>query len=149
MKAVVQRVSSASVEVNQKVVGKINQGFLILLGVGQDDAAEDVEYLSSKISQMRIFQDELGKMNLDIQTVQGNCLVISQFTLYADTKKGNRPSFVQAAAPDLANALYEEFCQSLSLKINQTVEKGIFAADMKVSLANDGPVTIIIDSKNR
>ena len=149
MKAVIQRVSNASVTVDGQIVGKIQHGFLILLGVGHDDQNEDVEYLASKIAQLRVFQDDDQKMNRDIVSIDGNCLVISQFTLYASTKKGNRPSFIDAASPVSASAMYESFCDSLSLKINRPVEKGVFGADMKVSLINDGPVTILIDSKNK
>lgn len=149
MKAVVQRVSQANVAVDGEIAGAIDKGFLILLGVGGDDTAEDIEYLVSKISQLRVFVDNEGKMNLDIKAIEGNCLVISQFTLYANTKKGNRPSFIEAAPPDKAKAMYEDFCTQLSLQIGRKVATGIFAADMKVSLTNDGPVTIIYDSKNR
>ncbi|MBL7789832.1 MAG: D-tyrosyl-tRNA(Tyr) deacylase [Chitinophagales bacterium] len=149
MKAVVQRVSQASVAVDGDIVGAIDKGFLILLGVGVDDSHEDIEYLVSKISQLRVFADKDGKMNLDIKAIEGNCLVISQFTLYANTKKGNRPSFIEAAPPDKAKTMFEEFCTQLSLQIGRKVATGIFAADMKVSLTNDGPVTIIYDSKNR
>jgi D-tyrosyl-tRNA(Tyr) deacylase len=149
MRAVVQRVSQASVAVDKKNVGEIGLGFLILLGVGQDDTKEDSEYLIGKISQLRIFSDSEGKMNLDIKSIDGNCLVISQFTLYANTKKGNRPSFIEAAPPDIANRMYEEFCSHLSTEIGKKVEKGMFGADMKVSLINDGPVTIVFDSKQK
>lgn len=149
MRAVVQRVSHASVNVDGTEVGKIDRGFLILLGVGAEDKPEDCDYLVNKISQLRVFSDEAGKMNLNILSIDGNCLVISQFTLFANTKKGNRPSFVEAAPPELANTLYEHFCIQLSAQIGKTVKKGIFGADMKVSLTNDGPVTIIIDSKSK
>jgi len=149
MRAVVQRVSCASVSVDAKIVGEIQVGFLILLGIGHEDAKEDIDYLVGKISQLRVFSDSEGKMNLDIKSIDGNCLVISQFTLYANTKKGNRPSFIEAAAPDLADRMYEEFCSQLSTEIGKKVEKGIFGADMKVSLVNDGPVTIIFDTKNK
>jgi D-aminoacyl-tRNA deacylase len=149
MRAVVQRVSCASVSVNNNIVGEIQIGFLILLGVGQEDTKEDMDYLVGKISQLRIFSDPEGKMNLDIKSIGGNCLVISQFTLYANTKKGNRPSFIEAAPPDIANQMYEEFCSRLSMEIGKEAEKGIFGADMKVSLINDGPVTIVIDSKQK
>ncbi len=149
MRAVIQLVSEAAVKVNHIVVGAISHGFLILQGVGEADTEEDVEYLATKISQLRVFADVDGKMNLDIKSIEGNCLVISQFTLFADTKKGNRPSFIQAAAPSLAIDLYEKFCNSISTKINKQVAKGIFGANMKVSLINDGPVTISIDSKNK
>lgn len=149
MRAVVQRVSQASVAVDLKIVGEIQNGFLILLGIGQEDTQRDIEYLVGKISQLRIFSDGEGKMNLDIKSINGNCLVISQFTLYANTKKGNRPSFIEAAAPEIANKMYEEFCSKLSTEIGRKVEKGIFGADMKVSLTNDGPVTILYDTKNK
>lgn len=149
MRAVVQRVSCASVSVDAKIVGEIQVGFLVLLGIGHEDTKEDSDYLVGKISQLRVFSDSEGKMNLDIKSIDGNCLVISQFTLYANTKKGNRPSFIEAAAPDLADRMYEEFCSQLSIEIGKKVEKGIFGADMKVSLVNDGPVTIIFDTKNK
>ena len=149
MRAVVQRVSSASVSVDAKIVGEIQDGFLILLGIGHEDTEEDIDYLVGKISQLRVFADSEGKMNLDIKSIGGNCLVISQFTLYANTKKGNRPSFIEAAAPDIANQMYEEFCSQLSIEIGKEVEKGIFGADMKVSLVNDGPVTILYDTKDK
>jgi D-tyrosyl-tRNA(Tyr) deacylase len=149
MRAVVQRVSCASVSVDAKIVGDIQDGFLILLGIGQEDTEEDIDYLVGKISQLRVFADSEGKMNLDIKSIDGNCLVISQFTLFANTKKGNRPSFVEAASPDIANQMYEGFCSRLSTEIDKKVEKGIFGADMKVSLINDGPVTILFDSKQK
>lgn len=149
MRAVVQRVSCASVSVDAKIVGDIQDGFLILLGIGQEDTEEDIDYLVGKISQLRVFADSEGKMNLDIKSIDGNCLVISQFTLFANTKKGNRPSFVEAASPDIADRMYEEFCSRLSIEIDKKVEKGIFGADMKVSLINDGPVTILFDSKQK
>jgi D-aminoacyl-tRNA deacylase len=149
MKSIIQRVSQASVSVDNKIVGEIEHGFLILLGVGHDDSQVDIEYLVAKISQLRVFSDADGKMNLDLNAIGGSCLVISQFTLFADTKKGNRPSFISAAPPIMANELFEKFCVDLSSKINKKLEKGIFGADMKVSLVNDGPVTIIIDTKNK
>ena len=149
MRAVVQRVHQASVTVDNKIVGEIQVGFLILLGIGLEDTKEDIEYLASKISQLRVFADREGKMNLDIKSIDGNCLVISQFTLFAQTKKGNRPSFLESAPPEIANKMYDEFCNQLSIKIEKKVEKGIFGADMKVSLVNDGPVTILFDTKNK
>jgi D-aminoacyl-tRNA deacylase len=149
MRAVIQRVSHAEVEVEGKKVGQIAQGLLILLGVEEEDDSEDIHWLASKIALMRIFGDCDCKMNLSVQDINGHCLVISQFTLHASTKKGNRPSFIKAAKAEKANELYEEFCKLLSGIIGKEVEKGIFAADMKVSLLNDGPVTILIDSKNR
>ena len=149
MRAVVQRVHQASVTVDNKIVGEIQVGFVILLGIGLEDTKEDIEYLASKISQLRVFDDSEGKMNLDIKSIDGNCLVISQFTLFAQTKKGNRPSFLESAPPEIANKMYDEFCNQLSIKIEKKVEKGIFGADMKVSLVNDGPVTILFDTKNK
>lgn len=149
MKAIIQRVTEASVKVNGTMVGQIERGFLILLGVGKEDNEEDIRYLVAKIAALRVFNDADGKMNLDIQTIGGNCLVVSQFTLFADTQKGNRPSFIQAAPPDMANNFYELFCQKLSDALGKQVEKGVFAADMKVNLLNDGPVTLVIDSKNK
>ncbi len=149
MKAVVQRVSDAQVIVNEEIIGKIGQGFLVLLGIGYEDSQEDIDYLISKIAQMRIFNDSDDKMNHSLNDIHGNCLVVSQFTLYADTRKGNRPSFVKAAKPEIARAMYQLFLDQLSKSIGQKVECGIFGADMKVSLTNDGPVTIILDSKER
>jgi D-tyrosyl-tRNA(Tyr) deacylase len=149
LKAVVQRVSDAQVIVNEEVIGKIGQGFLVLLGIGYEDSQEDIDYLISKIAQMRIFNDYDHKMNLSLNDIHGNCLVVSQFTLYADTRKGNRPSFVKAAKLETARAMYQLFLDQLSKSIGQQVECGIFGADMKVSLTNDGPVTIILDSKER
>lgn len=149
MKAVVQRVSDAQVIVNEEIIGKIGQGFLVLLGIGYEDSQEDIDYLIRKIAQMRIFNDSDDKMNHSLNDIHGNCLVVSQFTLYADTRKGNRPSFVKAAKPEIARAMYQLFLDQLSKSIGQKVECGIFGADMKVSLTNDGPVTIILDSKER
>jgi D-tyrosyl-tRNA(Tyr) deacylase len=149
LKAVVQRVSDAQVIVNEEIIGKIGQGFLVLLGIGYEDSQEDIDYLIRKIAQMRIFNDSDDKMNHSLNDIHGNCLVVSQFTLYADTRKGNRPSFVKAAKPEIARAMYQLFLDQLSKSIGQKVECGIFGADMKVSLTNDGPVTIILDSKER
>ena len=149
MRAVVQRVHQASVTVDNKIVGEIQVGFVFLLGIGLEDTKEDIEYLASKISQLRVFADREGKMNLDIKSIDGNCLVISQFTLFAQTKKGNRPSFLESAPPEISNKMYDEFCNQLSIKMEKKVEKGIFGADMKVSLVNDGPVTILFDTKNK
>lgn len=149
MRAVIQRVSRAEVEVDQHIVGRISHGLLILLGIAHADSDDDIQYLVSKISQLRIFGDENGKMNLDIRSVNGSCLVVSQFTLYASTRKGNRPSFIEAASPVLATSLYEKFCEQLSHAISKPVERGIFGADMQVSLINNGPVTIIIDSHEK
>ncbi|AUB53738.1 MULTISPECIES: D-aminoacyl-tRNA deacylase [Enterococcus] len=148
MRAVIQRVSQAAVSINEREVGRIDHGLLILLGVHETDTQTDVDYLIKKIAQMRIFEDEQGKMNLSIEDVKGALLSISQFTLFADTKKGNRPSFIAAARPETAIPLYEAFNEGLRQR-GITVETGEFGADMAVSLVNDGPVTIIIDSQNK
>lgn len=148
MRVVIQRVSKASVLADGKKNGEIGQGFLLLVGVEEEDTSEDVKYLTRKIANMRIFEDDQEKMNLSLDQVNGEILSISQFTLHADTKKGNRPSFVQAANPERANALYEELNEGLRNE-GITVKTGVFGADMEVSLVNDGPVTILIDSKNK
>lgn len=148
MKAVIQRVKSANVTIDDQIVGSIQQGFMILLGIHEEDTKEDVDYLIRKITMMRIFEDEAGKMNLSIDAVAGSILSVSQFTLYADTKKGNRPSFVKAARPDQAIPLYEAFNEGLRQSGLQ-VETGKFGADMQVALVNDGPVTIIIDTRDK
>lgn len=147
MKIVIQRVKEASVTIEGHIRGQIQQGLLLLVGVAPDDVQEDLNYAVRKISQMRIFSDENDKMNLSVQDIGGQILSISQFTLYADTKKGNRPAFTGAAKPDLATELYDQFNQQLSELVS--VQTGEFGADMKVSLVNDGPVTIILDTKNR
>lgn len=149
MRAVIQRVSEARVVVDEKTVGEIDAGLLILLGIHENDGEEDVKYLVQKIPALRIFNDPEGKMNLSVLDVGGGLLVISQFTLFAQTKKGNRPSYITAARPEHAIPLYELFNQGLTDAINKKVEKGIFGADMKVQLINDGPVTIILDSQNK
>lgn len=148
MRVVLQRVSHASVTVEEKVIGKIQRGFLLLVGVTHDDAMEDMEYLVRKIVQMRIFEDEEGKLNRSIQDIGGEILSVSQFTLYAETKKGNRPSFSKAAPGDVAIEMFEQF-NGLLRKTGIPVETGQFGADMKVELLNDGPVTILLDSKTR
>ncbi len=148
MRAVIQRVSQAKVVVDDNTVGQIGKGFMILLGVHEQDTQADVDYLVGKISKLRVFEDEQQKMNRSIIDVDGKILSISQFTLFADTKKGNRPSFVQAAKPDTAIPLYEAFNEGLR-QAGIPVETGIFGADMKCHLVNDGPVTIIIDSQNK
>jgi D-tyrosyl-tRNA(Tyr) deacylase len=147
MKIVIQRVSQASVTIDGKIAGAIQQGLLLLVGICPEDGQEDIEYAVRKISQMRIFSDDADKMNLSVQDVGGQILSISQFTLYADTKKGNRPAFTGAAKPDLATALYDQFNQKLAQIV--PVQTGEFGADMKVSLVNDGPVTIVLDTKNK
>ncbi len=144
MKLVVQRVKNAKVEVDEKTVGSINQGFLVLLGVTHTDTRSKADYLVKKLCNLRVFEDENGKMNLGLKDVEGELLIVSQFTLYADCSQGNRPSFINAAKPDAANELYEYFCEKCKEQ-NIKVEKGIFGADMKVNLLNDGPVTIILE----
>ena len=147
MRIVIQRVSQASVTIDGKIAGAIQQGLLLLVGICPEDGPEDIEYAVRKISQMRIFSDDADKMNLSVQDVGGQILSISQFTLYADTKKGNRPAFTGAAKPNLATALYDQFNQQLAQIV--PVQTGEFGADMKVSLVNDGPVTIVLDTKAR
>jgi D-tyrosyl-tRNA(Tyr) deacylase len=149
MIAVIQRVSEASVTIEGKIEGQINAGFLVLLGITHEDTRDDIEWLGKKIIGMRIFGDEEGKMNLDLKSVNGNILLISQFTLHASTKKGNRPSFIEAARPEIAVPLYQQMIVFLEKEMGNPIQCGIFGADMKVALLNDGPVTIIIDSKNR
>lgn len=149
MRIVLQRVKSASVAIEGSVVGEIEQGFLLLVGVGPDDTRDDASYLARKIAGMRIFSDENGKMNLSIDQIGGKILSVSQFTLFADTKKGNRPSFTGAASPEAANKLYEEFNEILLTEYGLIVETGEFGADMRVNLVNDGPVTILLDTKNQ
>lgn len=148
MRIVLQRVAHASVTVDEKVIGKIQRGFLLLVGVTHDDAMEDMEYLVRKIVQMRIFEDEEAKLNRSIQDIGGEILSVSQFTLYAETKKGNRPSFSKAAPGDFAIEMFEQF-NGLLRETGIPVETGQFGADMKVELLNDGPVTILLDSKTR
>lgn len=149
MRAVIQRVSEASVMVEGKEAGSIQQGILVLLGIENADEEEDIEWLTSKILRMRIFNDAAGVMNCSVQEVNGDILAVSQFTLHASTRKGNRPSYIKAARPERAIPLYEAFLDALEKKLGKPVEKGVFGADMKVKLLNDGPVTIIIDSKLR
>ena len=147
MIAVIQRVSEAQLYIDQHLHAHIEKGFVVLLGIHETDTVEDVHYLSNKISGLRIFSDAEGKMNLDLSQVCGDVLLISQFTLIASTKKGNRPSFIEASRPEHAIPLYEEMTRQLTFKLTKQIQTGIFGADMKVSLINDGPVTIIIDSK--
>ncbi len=149
MRAVIQRVSEASVSIDNKVTGEIHQGLLILLGIENTDDLQDIEWLSGKICRLRIFNDEKGVMNLSIHDVKGELLVISQFTLHASTKKGNRPSYIHAAKPDIAIPLYEQFIQQLQMDLGKPVQTGKFGAMMNVSLTNAGPVTIVIDTKSR
>lgn len=149
MRAVIQRVSSASVTVDGLEVSSINTGLLVLLGVDQNDQQEDLQWLASKIVGLRIFSDADQKMNLNISDVGGELLVVSQFTLFGATKKGNRPSFIRAAPADMGRTYYEEFCLLIERLTKTKVKRGVFGADMKVTLTNDGPVTLIIDSKNK
>ena len=149
MRVIIQRVSEASVTINNVVKSNISAGFLVLLGITHDDTQEDIEWLTNKIIGLRVFSDAQGAMNLSVKDIDGDLLVISQFTLHANTKKGNRPSFLEAARPEIAIPLYEKFVSTLSRKHTKQVYTGEFGADMKVRLLNDGPVTISIDSKNR
>ena len=149
MKVVIQRVLEASVVIDGAVHNQINQGFVVLLGIGQTDDDQDINYLAQKILGLRVFSDHEGKMNCSLDDVKGEILVISQFTLFASTKKGNRPSYIDAAPPGMAIPLYEKFIEVIQASIGSRLKTGIFAADMKVSLINDGPVTIQIDSKNK
>lgn len=149
MKVVLQRVSQASVIVNSKIVADIQKGLLVLVGIEDADNQEDIDWLVGKIIKMRIFGDENDVMNCSVQDVNGDIIVVSQFTLHASTKKGNRPSYIKASKPEFAIPMYENFVKTLEKDFNKKVQTGIFGADMKVSLLNDGPVTITIDSKNR
>ncbi|HSI70620.1 MAG TPA: D-aminoacyl-tRNA deacylase [Gillisia sp.] len=149
MRAVIQRVTEASVTIEGEVKSAIESGILILLGIEEEDAKEDIDWLCNKIARMRIFNDDNGVMNLSLQDIGGNALVISQFTLHASTKKGNRPSYIKSAKSEVAIPLYEQFLAQMETTLGKEVGSGIFGADMKVSLLNDGPVTIIIDSKNK
>ena len=149
MRAVIQRVKRASVTVERQVVGKISVGLLILLGIEDSDSIEDIQWLCAKIARLRIFDDDDGVMNKSIVEVDGNILVVSQFTLFASTKKGNRPSYIRASKPDIAVPMYEQFVAILESETGKTVETGQFGAMMEVELVNDGPVTIVIDTKNK
>jgi len=149
MRAVIQRVSNAKVEIDGVVCGVVNKGLLILIGIEEADIQEDIDWISRKIVQLRIFGDDAGLMNKSIIDVDGNILLISQFTLFGQLKKGNRPSFIKAARPEIAIPLYEKLKEELNHKLGKTIETGIFGADMKVSLTNDGPVTLYIDTKNK
>ena len=149
MRAVIQRVSKASVTIDNKIYSQISNGLLVLLGIEDADTAEDIEWLSGKIVNLRIFNDENGVMNVSIKDINGDILVVSQFTLQASTKKGNRPSYIKASKPAFAIPMYEKFVQQLNNDLGKQVHTGVFAADMKVDLCNDGPVTIFIDTKNK
>jgi len=149
MKAVIQRVSKASVEINNTIVANINSGLLILIGIEEADSNDDSIWLTSKIANLRIFGDENDVMNLSLKDIDGDVIIVSQFTLHALTKKGNRPSYIKAAKPEIAIPIYENFITQMEQEIGKKVQTGQFGADMKVSLINDGPVTIIIDTKNK
>jgi D-aminoacyl-tRNA deacylase len=149
MRAVIQRVSEASVTINNEVTGNIGQGLLILLGIEESDSQEDIEWLAGKIIRLRIFNDAEGVMNLPVKEINGEILVISQFTLHASTKKGNRPSYVKAARPESAIPIYDHFLDQLSKELEKPVKSGVFGAMMDVALVNTGPVTIVMDTKNR
>lgn len=149
MRLIIQRVSRAEVSIDNKIKSKINKGLLVLLGIEETDEAEDIDWLVAKVAKLRIFADEKGLMNLSVNDIGGQLMVISQFTLHASTKKGNRPSFIRASKPESAIPLYNAFIEKLSMACNQKVETGNFGAMMQVSLINDGPVTIFIDSKNK
>ena len=149
MRAVIQRVSKASVIVQGRITGQIEKGLLVLLGIEDADSKEDIEWLSSKICNLRIFDDEQGVMNLSVKDVSGSILLVSQFTLHASTKKGNRPSYIRASKPEIAVPVYEQMLQQLEIDLGKKIEAGVFGADMKVELLNDGPVTIVMDTKNK
>jgi D-tyrosyl-tRNA(Tyr) deacylase len=149
MRAVIQRVTRASVQVEHEIVSQIGRGLLVFLGVQDIDSRDDIPWLAGKIARLRIFPDETGAMNLSILDIAGDLLVVSQFTLFASTRKGNRPSFIRAAAPEQANQLYQEFCEQLESEVAKPVLRGIFGAHMQIDLVNDGPVTICIDTRRK
>jgi D-aminoacyl-tRNA deacylase len=149
MVAVIQRVSEASVAIEEQVKSKIGKGLLVLVGIEEADATEDIEWLTGKIVNLRVFNDEAGVMNVSVKDDGGDVMVVSQFTLQASTKKGNRPSYLKAAKPDIAIPIYEKFKKELEIQLGKVIQTGEFGADMKVALVNDGPVTILIDTKNR
>ncbi|MFV8369130.1 D-aminoacyl-tRNA deacylase [Flavobacterium sp. LB2R40] len=149
MKVVIQRVSSASVTIDNKIVADIQKGLMVLIGIEDADTKEDIDWLVNKITNIRIFGDENDVMNLSVKEIDGDIIVVSQFTLHAATKKGNRPSYIKASKPEVAIPLYENFVKRLEIELGKKVQTGVFGADMKVLLLNDGPVTIQIDSKNR
>ncbi len=149
MRAVIQRVTHAAVKVDQQVTGQIQKGLLVFVGIEDADTADDLEWLSNKITNLRIFDDEAGVMNCSVKEINGDILLISQFTLHASTKKGNRPSYIKASKPETAIPIYEKMILQLEKDFGKTIQRGVFGADMKVELLNDGPVTIVIDTKNR
>lgn len=149
MRILIQRVKKASVTIDGKVISLINNGLLLFIGITEDDTQEDIQWLTKKVANIRLFDDENGVMNLSVIDIDGEILAVSQFTLMASTKKGNRPSYIKAAKPEISVPLYEQFCTEMELAVNKPIKRGVFGADMKVELLNDGPVTIFIDSKNR
>lgn len=149
MRLLIQKVRRASVEIDGKLHSEIGKGLLVLVGVGEEDGADDIEYLAGKLSRLRVFDDEAGVMNLDVRQIGGEVLAVSQFTLMASTKKGNRPSYIHAAPEPVSKPLYEAFCQRVTELLGRETRMGVFGADMKVELVNDGPVTIWMDSKNK
>ena len=149
MRVLIQRVKRASVTVDGELISEIAQGLLVLVGICDEDNHEDIEWLTKKISNIRLFDDENGVMNLSLMDIDGELLAVSQFTLMASTKKGNRPSYIKAAKPDISIPLYDSFCNEMEIALNKPIKRGVFGADMKVDLLNDGPVTIFMDSKNR
>jgi D-aminoacyl-tRNA deacylase len=149
LKVVIQRVSSASVTIETKIAANIQSGLLVLVGIEDDDSQEDINWLSQKIINLRIFADDNGVMNLSVKDIEGELIIVSQFTLHASTKKGNRPSYIKASKPDIAIPMYEKFVKQMELELGKKIQTGKFGADMKVALVNDGPVTIIIDSKSK
>ena len=149
MRVLIQRVKEASVTVDNKVISLIHNGLLVFVGITEDDDREDILWLTKKIANIRLFDDENGVMNRSVIDAGGDILAVSQFTLMASTKKGNRPSYIKAAKPDISIPLYEEFCSEMEIAVNKPIQRGVFGADMKVRLLNDGPVTIFIDSKNK
>lgn len=149
MRVLIQRVRNASVTIDGELYSQIGKGLLLFVGICDEDGSEDIEWLTKKISNIRLFDDENGIMNLSVTDVGGEILAVSQFTLMASTKKGNRPSYIKAAKPDISVPLYQQFCNEMEIAANKPIKRGVFGADMKVELLNDGPVTIFIDSKNR
>ena len=149
MRVLIQRVKEASVTVNNKVISLIDKGLLLFIGITDEDTRDDILWLTKKIANIRLFDDENGVMNLSVMDTGGDILAVSQFTLMASTKKGNRPSYIKAAKPEISVPLYEEFCSEMELAVNKPIQRGVFGADMKVRLLNDGPVTIFMDSRNR
>ena len=149
MRVLIQRVKRASVTIENKLISLIDNGLLVFVGICDEDNVEDIAWLTKKIANIRLFDDENGVMNRSVMEIDGEILAVSQFTLMASTKKGNRPSYIKAAKPDISVPLYEQFCNEMEITVNKPIKRGVFGADMKVELLNDGPVTIFIDSKNR